>query len=225
MAEESFILVSLKEDQAKKLAQVLSNDTSRQILDFLSKKAHATETEIAKELKVPLSTVHYNLSLLTAAKLVNNDEFTYSEKGKEIIHYSISNKYVIIAPPNSEVGMAERLKKLLPVFGIISATSVAIHFAYNNLYRLYQPLAMEAAPAMMKSVAITEEAVGGAVADRTADAAAEFANIAPPEPAFNLLTYIADQIQMIPVSAWFFIGALFSALIIYLVVFNKKKKK
>ena len=36
MTDESFLLVSLREEKAKKLAQVLSNDTARKILDDLS---------------------------------------------------------------------------------------------------------------------------------------------------------------------------------------------
>jgi DNA-binding transcriptional ArsR family regulator len=61
MASEKFLLVSLKEDEAKKLAQVISNDTSRKILDFLASRKDATETEIATHLEMPLSTTHYNL--------------------------------------------------------------------------------------------------------------------------------------------------------------------
>ena len=89
MAKENFLLVSLKESEAKKLAQVISNDTSRKILDFLAGIKDATETDIAKNLDTPLSTVHYNIQALLKAKLVQADEFHYSEKGKEVNHYSL----------------------------------------------------------------------------------------------------------------------------------------
>ena len=75
MAEESFLLVSLEEEKSKKLAQVLSNDTSRKILDLLSKKDLLTETDISKELSLPLSTVHYNLSHLVTSGLVSDENF------------------------------------------------------------------------------------------------------------------------------------------------------
>jgi len=64
MTEESFMLVSLKESKAKKLAEVIGNDTCRKILDFLASKKSATETEISKDLNIPISTVHYNLKHL-----------------------------------------------------------------------------------------------------------------------------------------------------------------
>ena len=94
MTDESFLLVSLDEDKSKKLAQVLSNDTARKILDLMSTKEYVTETELSKQLKIPLSTAHYNMGLLVKAKLVNDDHYTYSKKGKKINHYSLSNKYV-----------------------------------------------------------------------------------------------------------------------------------
>ena len=74
------------------------NDTARKILDFLSKESSASETDIAKRLKVPLSTIHYNLQALMKANLVEAEEFHYSQKGKEILHYSLANKLIIIAP-------------------------------------------------------------------------------------------------------------------------------
>ncbi len=125
MADESFLLINLKESESKKLAQVISNETSRKILDFLSKKKSATETEIAKELKLPLSTVHYNLKHLTKAKLVNADEFHYSKKGKEVIHYSLANKYIIIAPkPSAKI--LDSLKKIIPAFLIVAVAAVGM---------------------------------------------------------------------------------------------------
>ena len=120
MNKESFLLVSLEDDKSKKLAQVLSNDSSRKILDLLSKHEFMTETEISKKLKIPISTVHYNLDILVKSKLINDDHFTYSEKGKKVNHYSLANKYVIIAPKKSEA-LFDRLKEFLPIIFITGA--------------------------------------------------------------------------------------------------------
>jgi|SaaInlStandDraft_4_1057021.scaffolds.fasta_scaffold24018_3 DNA-binding transcriptional ArsR family regulator len=135
MSEESFLLVSLDEDKSKKLAQVLSNDTSRKILDYLTKKDMMTETQISKELKIPLSTAHYNMSLLLKAKLVNNEHFTYSEKGKKIVHYSLSNKYVIIAPKKSPEFL-KKLQEFLPVLLIMSTISMGIKYYFSNFFQV-----------------------------------------------------------------------------------------
>ena len=98
MTKKSFLLVSLKEDKAKKLAEVISNKTCRKILDYLADKKDATESAIAKDLNIPISTVHYNMKALMTARLVKSDEYHYSEKGKEVSHYRLANQYVIIAP-------------------------------------------------------------------------------------------------------------------------------
>ena len=63
MTKEKFLLVSLQEDKAKKLAQVVTNDNCRRILDYLADR-EATETDLAKKLNLPISTVHYNLKQL-----------------------------------------------------------------------------------------------------------------------------------------------------------------
>ncbi|MFH0870587.1 MAG: helix-turn-helix domain-containing protein, partial [archaeon] len=103
MKKDPFLLISLEESESKALAQVISNDTARKILDLLSKEESATETDIAKKLKVPLSTVHYNLQALVKANLVVAEEFHYSEKGKEVLHYSLANKLIIIAQRKTSV--------------------------------------------------------------------------------------------------------------------------
>ncbi len=62
MAKEKFVLVSLKEDKAKELAQVISNESCRKILDYLAEKQDATESDLASKLGIPISTIHYNSS-------------------------------------------------------------------------------------------------------------------------------------------------------------------
>jgi len=131
MAKESFLLVSLKESKAKKLAQVISNESCRKILDYLSEK-EATETDLAKKLDIPISTVHYNLKHLIDAGLVTAEEFHYSEKGKEVNHYKLANKYIIIAP--KVFGIKEKLKSILPVALIIGLGAAALRFLPNILF-------------------------------------------------------------------------------------------
>ena len=126
MAKDKFLLVSLKDDEAKKLAQVITNDTSRKILDFLS-ESEATETQIAQALGAPLPTVHYNLKALEGAKLVVCEQFHYSSKGREVNHYKLANKYIIIAP-QSTYGIKEKLKSLLPVVPVIGGGALALEW-------------------------------------------------------------------------------------------------
>lgn len=124
MPKESFLLVSLKEDKARKLAKVLHNESCRKILDYLTAK-EATETELAKKLSVPISTVHYNLKHLLEAGLITAEEFHYSAKGREVNHYKLANKYIIIAP-KSTFGLKERLRSVLPVALLVGASAFVI---------------------------------------------------------------------------------------------------
>lgn len=152
MAEESFLLVSLKEGKSKQLAQVISNETSRLILDFLTKK-EATETEIAQALNLPLSTAHYNLQQLLSSGLVTVEEFHYSEKGKEVNHYKLSNKFIIIAPTITET-IKQRLKKILPA-GLIAIATAGFIQAYS-IFR--GRIAAASAPALKATEAVAAEA-------------------------------------------------------------------
>jgi len=128
--EETFILVSLEEEKSKQLAQIITNETARKILDYLTKK-EASESEIAKELNLPLTTIHYNIQQLLKNNLIQCKEFVWSEKGKEINIYTIAKKFIIIAPKYTET-LRNQLKKILPValFGFV-ATGVIYFFTKN----------------------------------------------------------------------------------------------
>ena len=175
MAQSKFLLVSLEESKAKELAQVLSNDTSRRILDYLAERHDASESQMAKELDMPMPTVHYNLKHLVEAKLVQAKEFHYSEKGKEVLHYSLANRYIIIAPKSSALGIRDKLKSLLPALTIVGA----IGFAYQYLTKTTGQLAVGTAEKAMAAAPMAEEAAAdGAMALRAAPALAA----APPLP-------------------------------------------
>ena len=198
--EEKFLLVSLEEDKAKKLAQVISNDTARKILDFLSDK-DATESELAKALKIPLSTIHYNMKQMVDAKLVTDDKYTYSEKGKEIIHYSLANKYVIIAPKNTE-GIKDKLKLFLPVLGLSAGAAYLVNLFKAVSLENLSSAKMMAAPMMM---------------DESADmAVAEFSRtVAQIQPVTN------EQ----NLAIWFLFGSIFALVAMFIWSEYVKKKK
>lgn len=173
------------------MAQVISNATSRKILEYLTNK-EATETQIAKALSLPASTVHYNLRHLKEVNLVKVDKFHYSEKGKVVDHYKLSNKFVIIAPetPKTE-SIKEKLKKILPVVSIAVVGAGIIHWLTQVKIQ-----AFGAAPIMAKEAAVFES-------DMAVRAAPMAANLPQPtEPNIAL---------------WFFIGSI-SAVTIYLIV-------
>src|SRR3989338_550563 len=126
MSKSNFLFRSLNEPKTKKLAETITSETSRKILNFLAEKED-TEQNVATDLQIPISTVHYHLPKLQEAGLVTVEEFHYSQKGREVNHYKLANKYIIIAPQKVS-GLREKLKGILPVALIVVGISWIIEF-------------------------------------------------------------------------------------------------
>lgn len=127
MAKKNFLLLSLDDSKAKKIANAVNNETGAKILDFLADR-EATETEIAKELKLAASTVSYNLKQLLDAKLVVWEKSHLSNKGKEVKNYTVANRYIIIAPKgSSKEDFLEKVKHLFPAFIFLIFGSFVIY--------------------------------------------------------------------------------------------------
>lgn len=244
MAKDPFLLVSLEENESKALAQVMSNDTARKILDLLSKEESATATDIARKLKVPLSTVHYNLQALVKANLVKSEEFHYSEKGKEVNHYSLANKLIIIAPKKSSAeSFKDKLKSILPVALITLAAGGLLQLFTKLMARSGGARLMAATPAAsplavdysVRSVGVAEKAIAplaeeGAglmmtAANESGRAVVENAteNI---EPAAQQIIQVVQQAPATNIVIWFLIGAGFTLVLLviwYWFVTRKKK--
>lgn len=128
--KKNFLLLSLDDNKAKKVANILSNKSCSKILEFLTER-EATETEISEKLKIPISTVHYNLQQLLDAKLIMWNKYHYSEKGKEVKHYTVANKYIIITPKGDSSGFLDKLKTLIPSFLFVGAGAYLVNW-YNT---------------------------------------------------------------------------------------------
>ena len=150
MGKNNFLLLSLEDDKINNIANAVSNKTGKKILEYLAEKK-ATESEITKDLKLPVSTVHYNLQQLIKAGLVVADEFHYSEKGREVLHYRLANKYIIIAPQKKR-GLKSFFKNILPV-GIftVGVGGLLAYFGSIGVFsdEKVSPMAREEAMTMM----------------------------------------------------------------------------
>lgn len=196
MTTKNFLLVSLEENKAKQLAQIVSNDVCRKILDHLAvNDGHSTETEIASRLSIPISTVHYNLKQLVQSGIVKAEEFHYSKKGREVLHYTLANKYIIIAPKATE-SLSNKLRKILPVFAIVAGAGIAVQLFTGFSGRLGGQV-MTANSALEKIAAGAVPQAAQAVQDSAVTGAVQTAQAQP------------------SIALWFAIGALF-ALIVYL---------
>lgn len=214
MTKQSFLLVSLKEDKAKQLAKVISNDSCRKILDYLAEKEDATETEIAKGLDLPISTVHYNLQHLMKSGIISVEEFHYSEKGREVNHYKLANKYIIIAPKTT-YGIKEKLKSILPVslLALIGAGSIHMY----NTYFSTAARVMKSAP-----VPVMEAVMGAGVPEaQVMEAAVDEGARAVIEKAPEVVVEVSKVEPNL--ALWFLFGCLF--VIVLIVIFELIKAK
>jgi DNA-binding transcriptional ArsR family regulator len=240
MAKEKFVLVSLQEEKAKKLAQVITNESCRRILDYLAEK-DATESELAEKLMLPISTVHYNLKQLTEGGLVVSEEFHYSEKGKEVNHYRLANKYIIIAP-KTVWGIKEKLKSILPVVLVVGAAAGFLQLFAARLIKqpvlsvfttTKQTILRETvvqtqekaltAPAPMLGAARDMAAEAATLANETVQHAvnATAEHLLPPDVSVSSMTTPGSALASVAV--WFVIGAA-TALVAYLVIDYIRRK-
>ncbi len=109
-------VLQLSQKETAQLTQVLSNKTAQKIVSYLQDTT-ATESEMAKELNVPLSTIHYTVSQLVKVGLVKNDSYTYSQKGREVNHYALTqNHFIISAKPSFSISLLQQVIPATAVF-------------------------------------------------------------------------------------------------------------
>ena len=185
---------------------MISNESCRKILDYLSDR-DSTESELAEKLSIPISTVHYNLQQLTETGLIESTEFHYSQKGKEVSHYRLANKYIIIAPKKT-FGLKEKLKSIFPVVLIASGAALVIQYLSKSMIDVPEQ------PMMMAKSLARESSIAAASAPMAADQAQTASAMA------------AQNVSSLPqnIALWFFIGALF-ALAVFLVVKYIRKEQ
>ncbi|MCC7574648.1 winged helix-turn-helix domain-containing protein [Candidatus Woesearchaeota archaeon] len=208
MTTNSFVLMSLKEDKVKKMTQVLNNDTCRKILDYLSNNERATATEISKKLGMAMSTVHYNLKQLKDNNLVTSDEYHYSEKGKEVVHYGLANKYIIIAPKEDKTVM-DKLRNFLPITLFTAFTGGLIYLLESNwekIMNLFPRQKMLSGSFQVTDMVMTTET------DMLAEPAMRVMDATISEPTTGMI-----------IAPWFLAGAAFTILIMIAYELSRKK--
>lgn len=94
--EEKMLVLQLSDD-SRKIARILSNETSIKVLKLLDKKSMSA-TDIADELEMRLSTLKYNLDSLLEAGLIRVRQVKWSRKGREIKVYETVEKVIILIP-------------------------------------------------------------------------------------------------------------------------------
>jgi DNA-binding transcriptional ArsR family regulator len=205
---DHFVFFSLHEKEADSLANTLGNKTSRHILKYLSDTPSATESEIAERLKLPMSTVHYNIKNLIKAKLVKAEEFHYSKKGREVNHYSLAKKYIIIAPDEEESTFKKLKSLLISIFALVGVSFATTYYKFLNL-------APEFSGTLAKTA--TDEAINMVP---TSELVPDIAR----ESADNISANLVEPSFLSHFPLEFFLGGVLVIIIILIIKFYKARK-
>lgn len=194
---KKYILLSLGEKGAENLAKVIGNKTCKKIIDFLSETKEASEKDISDYLKLPLNTIEYNLKKLIESGFVEKSKtFFWSQKGKKIPTYKLSNKSILISP-SSKVQ-----SKILPALISIGASIIGT-FAISRIF------SSSMSTGLNEPVLKSQDAVYGAAAEAANEAALRTGEVLTSQP--------------FPVWGWFLLGAIFAILIYTLMAWRKMK--
>lgn len=190
------IMIDLDDPRSDKIADAISNKTSKKILSLLAENEMAP-SDIAEKLKLPLNTITYNLKNLTEAGLTEKSKkLFWSSKGKKMDRYRVSNKKIIISPRSM-------IKGVLPTILITGAIAFVI--------RAYTQTTISVADSTARSEQLLYKASDMAM-ETAGSAAAPMANAA------------VQTITTIPNSwTWFLLGGLTALLI--LLVWNWRKNE
>jgi len=199
---EKFVVVPLG-GAAKKIAQVVSSDLARRILEVLADAPMST-SQIAEKLSLPLTTIQYNVEKLEDAGLIKVERIRRSEKMREMKLYAPVKKLIVVVPEGiSREGVTGVLRKYLAiVFGIVLISGIVEIFSQTFSAR---PAGMQAAAPM-----------AGELVQKAVPAVSEYArSAAEAEPVTSVLIYHPGL--------WFLLGGI--SVIAILVIFEHYRRK
>jgi DNA-binding transcriptional ArsR family regulator len=113
------ISMDLNDSRMKYISEIFGSESCKKILNLLAEK-ELTETDIARELKMPLNSVDYNVKKLVKAGLIESGSHWWSVKGKKMPSYRVSDKQIVISPKRMSSSIL--LIPALLVGGLISLT-------------------------------------------------------------------------------------------------------
>lgn len=122
--QDNRVLVLPVNGDSRKITQILSNETSLKILELLGKKSMSA-TNIAEELKLPLTTVKYNLDSLVESDLIKVKQIKWSQKGRQVKIYESVEKLIVLVPSRNSMDKLSIINMLQKYMGVIGAAVFA----------------------------------------------------------------------------------------------------
>jgi DNA-binding transcriptional ArsR family regulator len=117
------VVIQPGDEQAQKIARAMASQTANAVIQAFG-SGPLTSSEVARRMKIPITTASYHIDNLLAAGLLEVMETRWSEKGREVKVYGLANQVFIIAPPVSDLRSV--LKKYTTLFGIVVLASIGL---------------------------------------------------------------------------------------------------
>ncbi len=165
------VMVLPVNEDSRKITQTLSNETSLKILELLGKKSMSA-TDIAEELKIPLTTVKYNLDSLVDSDLIKVKQIKWSRKGRQVKIYEAMEKLIVLVPsrnPVDKISIISLLQQYIGVIGAAFFAAAGIEYlsAYLKARKVFQATAplrsgiMEGGNIPAPAAAVANDTSGG----------------------------------------------------------------
>lgn len=224
--DEKLLILPLGEE-SKKITQVISNDTARQIIEMLA-DAPLSASDIAQRLNAPISTVIYNLENLESVGLIKIERIKYSEKGREVKIYAPVRKLIVVVPEKiGKSSVADLLKKYLGV--ILAAVFASSFLEFFTKSRVTKSVSdsmvslnetQEAPELFQKTAPVLNETMEAAANYSMTKGTVEAIQPAPIQPYVSPLDVIISHPGLV-----FLLGCLFIILVLLIMDYRKILKR
>jgi DNA-binding transcriptional ArsR family regulator len=111
------------DERAQKIARAMASQTANAVIQAFG-SGPLTSSEVARRMKIPITTASYHIENLLDVGLLEVMDTRWSEKGREVKVYGLTNQVLIIASPVSDLRSV--LQKYATLFGIVVLASLGL---------------------------------------------------------------------------------------------------
>ena len=120
---DDVVVIQPGDERAQKIARAMASQTANAVIQAFG-GGPLTSSEVSRQMAIPITTASYHIENLLDAGLLEVMETRWSEKGREVKVYGLTNQVLIIAPPISDLRSV--LQKYATLFGIVVLSSLGL---------------------------------------------------------------------------------------------------
>jgi len=120
---DDVVVIQPGDERAQKIARAMASQTANAVIQAFG-GGPLTSSEVSRQMAIPITTASYHIENLLDAGLLEVMETRWSEKGREVKVYGLTNQVFIIAPPISDLRSV--LQKYATLFGIVVLSSLGL---------------------------------------------------------------------------------------------------